>query len=134
MAFPSPLAHNERGDHAQAFATRFHAVSTDSGAGVDPHPHRVAASRGPKGPRSGGTDAVDEQPQATRHRRTQLHRDKRRLPAGVDDNHFSATAKLLPYIDQNNVYQKIDFKKSIDDKANAKARAVRIKTLENPRD
>ncbi|HEY7308335.1 MAG TPA: DUF1559 domain-containing protein [Gemmataceae bacterium] len=56
------------------------------------------------------------------------------FPPGVDDNHFSATSKLLPYIEQQNVYQLIDFKKDIDDKANAKARAVKIKTFLTPQD
>src|SRR6516225_7095208 len=48
------------------------------------------------------------------------------FPSGVDDNHFSAASKLLPYIEQQNVYNLIDFKKDIDDKANAQARAVKI--------
>jgi type II secretory pathway pseudopilin PulG len=51
------------------------------------------------------------------------------LPPGVDDNHFSAVCQLLPYIEQQNVYTKIDFKKSIDDKANAEVRKLKIKTL-----
>jgi type II secretory pathway pseudopilin PulG len=57
-----------------------------------------------------------------------------RLPAGVDDNGFSATARLLPYFEQDALYKKIDFTKKIDDKANAPARAMRINELENPRD
>ena len=44
------------------------------------------------------------------------------LPSGEDDNHFSVSAHLLPYLEQNNLYQKIDFKKSVDDKDNADAR------------
>ena len=56
------------------------------------------------------------------------------LPAGVDDSHFSATSKLLPFIEQQNVSMMIDFKKSIDDKANAPMRKVRIKTLLSPSD
>jgi hypothetical protein len=56
------------------------------------------------------------------------------LPAGVDDNNFSATSKLLPFIEQQNIYNMIDFKKSIDDKANAAMRKVRIKTLLSPSD
>jgi type II secretory pathway pseudopilin PulG len=51
------------------------------------------------------------------------------LPPGVDDNHFSVTSRFLPYIEQQNVYTMIDFKKPIDDKANAAARKVKIKTL-----
>ena len=56
------------------------------------------------------------------------------LPPGNDDNNFSAMARLLPYIEQQNVYQMIDFKKSIDDKANANARKLRIKTFLSPLD
>jgi hypothetical protein len=56
------------------------------------------------------------------------------LPAGDDDNHFSVISRILPYIEQDNVFRMIDFTKSIDDKANAAMRAVRIKVLESPRD
>jgi len=56
------------------------------------------------------------------------------LPPGVDAQHFSATVKLLPYIEQDAVYRSIDLKKSIDDPDNAKMRGVRIKILESPRD
>src|SRR5690349_16811609 len=35
------------------------------------------------------------------------------FPSGVDDNHFSAVSKLLPYIEQNNLFKTIDFTKSI---------------------
>jgi type II secretory pathway pseudopilin PulG len=56
------------------------------------------------------------------------------MPPGVDDNHFSATSKILPFIEQANVYNSIDFKKSIDDKANADARKLVIKTFLSPSD
>jgi prepilin-type processing-associated H-X9-DG protein len=56
------------------------------------------------------------------------------LPPGNDDNHFSAAAKLLPYIEQDNLYKLIDLKKPIDDKANAEARKVLIKTFQSPLD
>jgi hypothetical protein len=56
------------------------------------------------------------------------------LPPGVDDNHFSATSKILPFIEQVNVYKMIDFKKSIDDKANAKVRQLNIKVFNSPQD
>src|SRR5689334_15807148 len=36
------------------------------------------------------------------------------LPPGFDDNHFSVSAKILPYLGENNLHKKIDFKKSID--------------------
>ena len=51
------------------------------------------------------------------------------MPSGVDDNHFSASSKLLPFVEQQNVYNTINFKKDIDDKANAVARKVKIKTF-----
>ncbi|HEY7330062.1 MAG TPA: DUF1559 domain-containing protein [Gemmataceae bacterium] len=56
------------------------------------------------------------------------------LPPGVDDNHFSTASKILPFIEQLNVYQMIDFKKSIDDKANAKVRQLNIKVFNSPQD
>ena len=56
------------------------------------------------------------------------------LPPGNDDNNFSAVARLLPYIEQLNVYKMIDFKKSVDDKANANARKLLIKTFLSPND
>ena len=56
------------------------------------------------------------------------------LPPGNDDNNFSASAKLLPYIEQDNVYKLIDFKKSVDDKANANVRKLIIKVLLSPND
>jgi type II secretory pathway pseudopilin PulG len=56
------------------------------------------------------------------------------LPPGVDDKHFSTAAYILPYLEQNNLFQTIDFKKSIDDKANANARMAQIKMFLSPRD
>jgi type II secretory pathway pseudopilin PulG len=56
------------------------------------------------------------------------------MPPGVDDKHFSAAAKLLPFIEQDNLYKTIDFKKPADDKANADARAAVIKTFLSPLD
>lgn len=56
------------------------------------------------------------------------------LPSGEDDNHFSVSAHLLPYIEQGNLFQKIDFKKSVDDKANAEARKILVNTFLSPRD
>jgi type II secretory pathway pseudopilin PulG len=57
-----------------------------------------------------------------------------RLPPGVDNGNFSASAQLLPYIEQQALYNTIDFKKDVDHKANAAARATRIRTFESPRD
>ena len=62
------------------------------------------------------------------------HDTYKAFPSGVDDNHFSAVSRLLPYIEQQNVYNLIDFKKDIDDKANANARQLRFKVLLNPQD
>ncbi len=56
------------------------------------------------------------------------------LPPGVDDNHYSASARLLPYIEQNNVFQMIDFKKPVDDAANDQVRLILIKLFINPGD
>jgi hypothetical protein len=56
------------------------------------------------------------------------------LPPGVDDNHFSTASYILPYLEQNNLFQTIDFKKSIDDDANANARKTLIKTFLDPQD
>jgi type II secretory pathway pseudopilin PulG len=57
-----------------------------------------------------------------------------KLPPGVDDNNFSAFSKLLPFIEQQNAYMLIDFKKSIDDKANAQARGLIFKVCLSPND
>jgi prepilin-type N-terminal cleavage/methylation domain-containing protein len=56
------------------------------------------------------------------------------FPPGDDANHFSAAARLLPYLEQDNVYKLIDFKKPSDDKANAQARGVLIRTFFSPLD
>jgi type II secretory pathway pseudopilin PulG len=56
------------------------------------------------------------------------------FPPGNDANNFSAAAYLLPYIEQEAVFKQIDFKKPMDDKANAAARKVVIKTFLNPLD
>jgi type II secretory pathway pseudopilin PulG len=56
------------------------------------------------------------------------------LPPGNDANNFSASAYLLPYIEQDNVFKLIDFKKPSTDPANATVRGVLIKTFLNPRD
>src|SRR5262249_12351560 len=62
------------------------------------------------------------------------HDTNQTFPPGNDGNNFSAAAYLLPYIEQQNVYQMIDFKKPMDDKANAAARKVVITTLLTPLD
>ena len=55
-----------------------------------------------------------------------------KLPPGVDDKFFSAFAQLLPYIEQDNLYKKLDFAKNSDDKDNAEVRAALIKTFISP--
>jgi prepilin-type processing-associated H-X9-DG protein len=56
------------------------------------------------------------------------------MPPGVDANGFSTAAYLLPFIEQDNVYKLINFKKSATDKDNAQVRGLIIKTFLNPRD
>jgi prepilin-type processing-associated H-X9-DG protein len=56
------------------------------------------------------------------------------FPPGCDDNHFSTSAYLLPYIEQDNVFKLIDMTKPCDDKANETPAAVLIKTFLNPTD
>ena len=62
------------------------------------------------------------------------HDTYNQFPAGIDDKDFSAASKLLPFIEQQNIFNNIDFKKSIDDKANAQWRQVTIKTFLSPQD
>src|SRR5262249_43055719 len=50
------------------------------------------------------------------------------FPSGNDANNFSAAAKLLPYIEQDNLYKQIDFKQAIDAKANEPVRKVVVPT------
>jgi Tfp pilus assembly protein PilE len=56
------------------------------------------------------------------------------FPSGNDANNFSAASKLLPFLEQDNLFKTIDFKKSVDDKANVAARAAVIKTFLTPLD
>ncbi len=56
------------------------------------------------------------------------------LPPGVDSNHFSVAAMILPYIEQDNLYKQLDFKKPCDDKANAQVRGAIIKVYVSPSD
>jgi hypothetical protein len=56
------------------------------------------------------------------------------LPAGVDEQGFSTSARLLPYIEQNNVFQLINFTKDVDAKENANARGTSIKVFLDPGD
>jgi type II secretory pathway pseudopilin PulG len=56
------------------------------------------------------------------------------LPPGNDDNNFSAFARLLPYIEEGNLYNKVNFMKPMDDKANADARKTIVKIFLNSAD
>jgi type II secretory pathway pseudopilin PulG len=62
------------------------------------------------------------------------HDTNRAFPPGLDAKGFSASAYLLPYMEEHALFQTLDFKKPITDKANAKARAKRIKIFISPRD
>src|SRR5262249_4130737 len=53
---------------------------------------------------------------------------------GNNDKSFSAFVHLLPYVEQDAVYQKVDQQKSVDDKENAFVRKLVIKTFLNPFD
>jgi prepilin-type processing-associated H-X9-DG protein len=55
-------------------------------------------------------------------------------PPGNDDNHFSVAAKLLPYIEQDNLFRQIDFKKPVTDKANEATRKTVVKVFLSPDD
>lgn len=56
------------------------------------------------------------------------------MPAGIDGKDFSMLAKILPYIEQENLYKLVDFTKSVTDPDNAKAKAMALKTYLNPQD
>jgi type II secretory pathway pseudopilin PulG len=56
------------------------------------------------------------------------------FPPGCDDKDFSTHAYLLPYIEQDNLFKTIDFKKPCDDKANVQAAAAVVKTFLSPLD
>ncbi len=57
-----------------------------------------------------------------------------KLPPGNDKNNFSTAAYLLPFIEQQPVYQQIDFNKPSDDKANAGPRKTVLKIYLSPQD
>src|SRR5262245_17329247 len=44
------------------------------------------------------------------------------LPPGCDDKHFSAVAKILPYLGQQDLHKRIDYSKRITDPVNQAAR------------
>jgi prepilin-type processing-associated H-X9-DG protein len=56
------------------------------------------------------------------------------LPEGCDRNYFSAAARLLPYLEQDNLYKNIDFTKPITDDKNKLVSATLIRLFLNSRD
>ncbi len=56
------------------------------------------------------------------------------LPAGNDAKNYSAAAKLLPFVEQDNLYKSIDMTKAMDDPANATARSTLVKVFLSPLD
>ncbi len=56
------------------------------------------------------------------------------LPPGNDRNNFSAAAKVLPFLEQQNLPKLIDFDKPMTDEANARARKLVVKIFLSPRD
>jgi prepilin-type N-terminal cleavage/methylation domain-containing protein/prepilin-type processing-associated H-X9-DG protein len=62
------------------------------------------------------------------------HDANQRFPSGNDQNNFSATAYLLPYIEQANLYQQLNMKVASTDKANAQVRGIFLRTTTSPLD
>jgi len=56
------------------------------------------------------------------------------FPAGNDAQNLSGFAYLLPYIEQDALYKKLDLTRGPDDKANAEVRAALVKIFESPLD
>ena len=57
-----------------------------------------------------------------------------RFPAAADSKGFSALAQMLPYVEQDELFKRIDFSKTPGDKDNAGPRATRVKAFESPDD
>jgi type II secretory pathway pseudopilin PulG len=56
------------------------------------------------------------------------------FPPGIDAKGFSAAAYLLPYVEQDQLFKKIDLTKPPDDMANADVRMVVVKLFLSPLD
>jgi hypothetical protein len=56
------------------------------------------------------------------------------LPPGLDGNGFSAAARLLPYIDEDDLAKKINFKSTIFATANDQARKTEVPVFLSPED
>ena len=120
--------------HAQATATRLHAVPAAHGAG-DPGVRLFAVHAGHRQARADAKRA--EQLNNLKQIVLSMHNYNDAnglLPPGVDANNFSAASKLLPYIEHGQVYQKINYTKPITDPVNAEARKTVIPTFLSPRD
>ena len=55
-------------------------------------------------------------------------------PPGAGDDRFSAAARLLPFVEESELYKQIDCKKPVDDEANAVAHKEAVKTSLSPRE
>src|SRR5579884_1414231 len=62
------------------------------------------------------------------------HDANQHFPPGNDKNNFSASAYLLPYIEQANLYNMIDFKKPLTAEGNETVAKTQIKTFLSPND
>jgi Tfp pilus assembly protein PilE len=56
------------------------------------------------------------------------------FPSGNDGNNFSASAYLLPYLEQDAVFKQLDLGKPMSDEANAAVRKTPLKVFLCPRD
>jgi len=56
------------------------------------------------------------------------------LPEGCDGNSFSAAARLLPYIEQDNLFRQLDFTKPITNEKNKQIAGIKLQVFLNPRD
>lgn len=56
------------------------------------------------------------------------------FPPGYAQNNFSTAALVLPYLEQDELFKMIDFKKPISDKANAAAAKTQVKLFLSPLD
>src|SRR5262245_17600179 len=62
------------------------------------------------------------------------HHKRQFLPPGCDNNNFSVVAKILPYLEAQDLHRKIDFTKPISDPANETARRTRLDVVLSPLD
>jgi prepilin-type processing-associated H-X9-DG protein len=56
------------------------------------------------------------------------------FPPGIDKNRFSAAARLLPFVEQQNLYMQLDFNKPATDPPNALVGKTQIKLFQSPLD